>query len=102
MNTYELDATDQMPPTDDEMNAMYEEYERREFNVTCKHCGLKAMATQSALDKAGWSLTRKGEICQSCIQWDAAIALGRAQKLNDSLPPVTMSKRKLAAIPCPF
>lgn len=86
-------------PTEDDMNAMYEEYERREWPVVCKHCGLKATATQKALDAAGWHLGREGEVCQSCIQWDAAIAVGRAQKLNDSLPPVATPQKWTGPIP---
>lgn len=71
-------------PTEDDMNAMYEEYERREWPVVCKHCGLKATATQKALDAAGWSLTRTGEVCQSCIDFDAGIAIGRFQKAMEN------------------
>lgn len=94
-------------PTEDDMNAMYEAYERREWPVVCKHCGLKATATQKALDAAGWSLTRTGEVCQSCIDFDAGIAIGRAQHLIEQIKkddikfPVHYSD-KIEAIECPF
>lgn len=82
---FEEYAQEVSTPTDDDMNALYEEYERREWPVVCKHCGLKATATQKALDAAGWSLTRTGEICQSCIDFDAGIAIGRAQHLIEQI-----------------
>lgn len=78
-------------PTEDDMNAMYEEYERRVFNVQCVYCLVKSSGTQKELDRRGWYLGMRQkpngpvyEVCQFCIDHDCGIAIGRFQKAMEN------------------
>src|SRR5688572_21465839 len=95
-------------PTEDDMNAMYEQYECRSFDVICLHCGLKATATQSALNKAGWYLGREGEVCLRCMPFATGINIGRAQMLVEQIEKedlrlgVAVERDVNRSIPVPF
>ena len=96
MNTYEAEA---------EMEAYY----LKPYQVVCR-CGREAKMPEADLKKAGWRLSPlhdDTELCPACfaeqVMWDAAVAVGRAQKLCDQLDklgPVKLSKKQLrAAVP---
>jgi len=84
-------------PTDDEMNAMYEEYERRPRTVECLYCQTKTTATEKELDKRGWYLHRDGATCQFCFDHSVGIALGRFQKAMDNYDEAVAEVIRLAA-----
>lgn len=86
-----------------------EAYYCKPYRVTCR-CGRSDERTEAELKAKGWRLSAlhdDTELCPACYsnqkQWDAGIALGRAQKLNDSLPEVSRYRaRKNRHIECPF
>jgi hypothetical protein len=99
MNTYEAEVTAEM-----------EAYYLKPYQVVCR-CGREAKMPEANLKQAGWRLSplhADTELCPACfaeqVIWEAAVAVGRAQKLCDQLDrlgPVKLTKKQMRE-PCPF